>query len=256
MRTHRNLEVATVLVAGALLLILPACAGKGPVEPEDPWRGTNQGMFDFNQGLDGYVVEPIADAWDWVLPDLLQVGVTNFFDNLDMPMILANDLLQGDASGALNDLNRFLINSTVGLLGLIDVASDVGIPKNDEDFGQTLGVWGVGSGPYLQLPLLGPSTVRDTLALPIDYFSRPHTWFMPFLASLSLGAVDAVNTRARFDDEIQEAQDIALNYYVFIREAYLQNREKRVRDGRSAPNEDIYELDYDLLDEEDASDAE
>ncbi|MDJ0786720.1 MAG: VacJ family lipoprotein [Myxococcota bacterium] len=231
-------------------LLLPACAGTGTPEPQDPWRGTNQGMFAVNNGVDDYVLGPVARGWGFVAPDLVEKGVSNFFANLDMPMIFANNLLQGDFSGALDDLNRFLVNTTVGIAGLIDVASDIGIDKNDEDFGQTLGVWGVGTGPYLQLPLLGPSTVRDTVALPVDFLSRPHTWFLPLAATASMGAVDAVNTRHEFDDEIREAKETSIDYYIFVREAYLQNRERRVRDGVSLPNEDIYDLDYDLDDEE------
>jgi phospholipid-binding lipoprotein MlaA len=225
---------------------LAGCAGeRGP----DPWVGANRPVFGFNEGVDRYVLEPAASGWDWALPQFAQDGVANFFDNLSMPVVLLNDLLQAKPVAAGEDAARFVVNSTAGLLGLVDVASRLGLPENDEDFGQTLGRWGVPAGPYVVLPVLGPSTVRDALALPVDALSHPHVWFVPTVATAGAGVVNAVNTRAAYLEEIRENRRTAIDYYVFVRNAWLQNREEKVRDGAAEPGaedeDDLYYLDED-----------
>jgi phospholipid-binding lipoprotein MlaA len=230
-----------LLAAG---LGLAGCAGpSGP----DPWVGVNRPVFGFNEGVDRFVLEPVATGWDFVLPQFAQDGVANFFDNLSMPVVFLNDVLQAKPVAAGQDVARFLVNTTAGVVGLVDVASRIGLPENDEDFGQTLGRWGVPPGPYVVLPLLGPSTVRDTLALPIDTFSQPAVWFVPTAVSVGAGTVNVVNTRAAFLEEIRENRRTALDYYVFVRNAWLQNRAKKVRDGAVEPgaedDDDLYYLD-------------
>ena len=150
----RNFAIWGALVT--LAFALPAAAD----EDEDPWRGLNEGTHAFNEGVDRFVLEPVAKGYDFVVPEILQDGVGNFFDNLLVPRTVLNDLLQGDVRVATRHAGRFLVNTTLGVVGLIDVASGMGIEHDPEDFGQTLGRWGVSPGPYLVLPLLGPSTVQ------------------------------------------------------------------------------------------------
>ena len=134
----------------------------------DPFESVNRAVFTFNENADEYVIKPVAEAYQFVLPDFVRTGVTNFFSNIGDVFVAVNNLLQGKPGNAANDIGRFLVNSTIGILGLFDVATDAGLEKNKEDFGQTLGVWGVPSGPYVVLPLFGPSSVRDTAGLALD----------------------------------------------------------------------------------------
>jgi phospholipid-binding lipoprotein MlaA len=221
------------------LLLGAGCAGSGG---PDPWQGANRRIFAFNEGVDRFVLEPVATGWDFVLPELAQRGIRNFFGNLDMPVVFLNDLLQAKPVAAGQDLARFLVNSTLGLAGFVDVASRLRIPENDEDFGQTLGSWGTPSGPYVVLPLLGPSTVRDALSRPIDGLTAPWWYFVPLFVTVSVTGVEIVNLRAFYLEEIRESRELAFDYYVFVRDAYLQNRERRVRDARPRGDEERDDL--------------
>ena len=138
---------------------------------EDPWQGFNRSMFEFNEGVDKYVAKPVAQGYQAITPQFIDTGITNFFSNLEDALIIVNDIFQLKPLQALSDTSRFLINSTVGLFGFFDVASHLGLEKHNEDLGQTLGYWGVGSGPYVMLPLLGPSNVRDGFGLAGDTLS-------------------------------------------------------------------------------------
>lgn len=239
----RRVGLLLLLVAG-----LAGCATTG----EDPWEGPNRAVFGFNEGVDRYVLEPVAIGWDFLLPQRAQWGVSNFFDNLRMPLVFVNDLLQLKPVAAAQDVGRFVVNTTLGVVGLVDVASRLDIPANDEDFGQTLGRYGVPPGPYVVLPLLGPSTVRDTFGLAADGASRPEAWLVEGLVLAGARVVEVVNTRSRLIEEFRENRRTAFDYYVFVRNAYLSNRERKVRDGETAPGEtqdDLYELDDDLYEE-------
>ncbi len=164
--------VRTIAIWSAVLawgLAAPALAD----DDSDPWRRLNEGTHAFNETVDRFALEPLAKGYDFVVPELVQGGVGNFFENLLVPRTVLNDLLQGKVASAFRHTGRFLVNTTVGLGGLIDVADETGMEHDPEDFGQTLGRWGVGAGPYLVLPLLGPSSVRDTFALPLDYAANP-----------------------------------------------------------------------------------
>ena len=197
---------------------------------DDPLEPVNRVTYAFNDFLDRYLVKPVAKTYEKVLPDYVEDGVSNFFDNLGEPLNIVNALLQGKVGDAGSDSLRLLVNSTVGILGLIDIGSRIGLEKHDEDFGQTLGKWGVGSGPYLVLPFLGPSTVRDTFArLPDSYLSYTreidHDRTM-----LETFALEVVNVRAGL---FEREKLLAGDRYTFIRDAYLQNREFKVTDGNS-----------------------
>ena len=218
-------------------LTLGACASaSGP----DPWRATNEKVFRFNEGLDKLLLEPVAEGYDVVAPNLFQQMIGNFFENLTVPRTFLNDLLQGKPLAATQDLGRLLVNTVAGVGGLVDAASEMGIPRHEEDFGQTFGRWGAGPGPYVVLPGAGPNSVRDTLAAPLDIASNPTTWVNVF----GLSIVRVVNTRAQYLEEIDQARKDALDYYVFVRDAYLGSRERAVRDGAAAPIEDdLYDVD-------------
>lgn len=217
----------------AALAVLFGCASS-----PDPWEGMNRGTFWFNERVDRAVLEPVATGWDWLLPERVQKSVSNFFDNLFLPIVFVNDLLQAKPVAAGQDLGRFVVNTTAGVAGFFDVASRIGIPENDEDFGQTFGRWGCPPGPYLVLPFLGPSSVRDGVGYALD---RAPNYFVPLVVSAGLLVVDTVNTRASLLEEIRQDREESLDFYLFVRNAWLENRAHRVRDEAPAErDEDLY----------------
>jgi phospholipid-binding lipoprotein MlaA len=235
--------------AAALLLPLVACAT--PSEP-DPLERSNRAVFAFNEGVDRYVLEPVATGWDVVVPEWVQDRLSDFFDHLDMPRVLLNDLLQLKGEAAAYDVVRVITNTVFGFGGFYDVASREGVPENDEDFGQTLGYWGTPAGAYLVVPFLGPSTVRDLPASAVDAYSGvPYGWFVPLVTTVVTGVVsttvEVVNLRARYLEEVRQDRREAFDYYVFIRSAYLQNRSKKVSDAtdleEQESEEDLYYFD-------------
>lgn len=195
---------------------------------DDPWEGFNRTMFTFNDTLDTYALKPLAQGYRTVTPDFLERGISNVFDNVGEVRNLSNNLLQGKLHAAGVDTARLLFNSTFGLLGFFDVASKMGLQRNDEDFGQTLGVWGLGSGPYLVLPFLGPGTVRDSVARWPDSYNGLYTHIDYVRTRNQILAVDVLDGRASFLDAERLIQG---DKYTFLRNVYLQNREFKVRDG-------------------------
>lgn len=251
-----------ILILVSILLFANGCAT--PKRP-DPWEPLNRSVFKFNETLDVYAIEPVATAWDFVVPHVVQESIDHFFTNLNMPIVFANDLLQAKPAAAGWDVVRFVFNSTFGLAGFIDVATIVEIPENDEDFGQTLGVWGVPAGPYFVIPILGPSSVRDTGGLIVDTAASSFGYFTPFWtevaglngletfgASVGFKAFELMNLRALFLEEIAASRADAFDYYVFVRNFYLQLRRAKVLDQPEATNneDDLYFSD-DYDDEED-----
>ena len=211
---------------------LSACATSP--NPKDPYEGFNRAVFKFNDTLDKAALKPVATVYKKVLPSFVQTGVGNFFANLGDVWTAANNLLQGKGADGMSDVTRVAVNSTVGIVGLIDVASKAGLPKHNEDFGQTLGTWGLNSGPYLMLPLLGPSTVRDTAALPLDFLGDPWHYKRPVYLR-NIGSVTRViDKRAALLDASNLMEDAALDRYEFVRDGFLQQRESRIHDGESA----------------------
>jgi phospholipid-binding lipoprotein MlaA len=190
----------------------------------DPIESINRKIFWFNDNLDVYVLEPVAKGWHWVLPDRVETSVTNFFYNLRFPIHTLNDLLQGKFKDAGIDVGRFLVNTTVGVAGFFDPATGWGLPLHWEDFGQTLGWWGVGPGPYVVLPILGPSDLRDGGGLIVDSAASVTPFFVDTYILLGARAVEIVNTRALYLEEVRKAKESAFDYYVFVRNAYLQRR--------------------------------
>jgi phospholipid-binding lipoprotein MlaA len=193
-------------------------------EEYDPWEPFNEWTFAFNYRLDRYVLKPVATAWAKVLPEPVRRSLGNGFSNLDGPRRLVNNLLQLKGRGAGRELSRFLLNSTVGIAGLFDVGKAVGIEGSDEDTGQTLGVYGVGPGPYLVLPFLPPLTVRDGIGYGIDSLESPFSYFFPFYANLGITVANRVNQRAENLEFFQDAEETALDLYSAVRNGYLQRR--------------------------------
>jgi len=217
---------AALLLAGALA----GCATSGD-NPRDPLEPFNRAVFEFNDAIDGAVLKPVAKGYRAVLPGFVRSGVSNFFSNVEDVWIFINDLLQGKFQRGLDDFGRVFFNSTFGIAGVFDFASDVGMQKHNEDFGQTLGWWGVGSGPYLVLPFLGPSSVRDGSAFLVDT-QADLVWRIGdvSLRNTAVG-VRVVGRRAELLDATSIIEQAALDKYTFVREASLQRRRNLVYDG-------------------------
>ena len=190
-------------------------------------------MHTFNNAVDRGIARPLATAYTHVVPRFARTGVSNFFGNLGDAWTAINQLLQGNGQAGMSDLSRFALNSTLGIAGLFDIASEAGLQKHKEDFGQTLGVWGVESGPYLVLPLLGPSTVRDTAALPVDAWGNPMSAINDIPVRNSLYVLRLVDTRARLLNASDTLDSVALDRYSLTRDVYLNlRRGKSGDDGR------------------------
>ena len=205
-------------------------AAVGHAREYDPLERVNRGVFWFNDQLDVFLLEPIAKGWDFALPDRLQGAIRDVFDNARFPIDFVNGLLQGKPRDAGTTLARFLLNTTVGMAGLFDVAGVAGMPGRKEDFGQTLGVWGVGNGPYLVLPLLGPSTLRDACGQAVDSPMRVWPFFAGTVPSLVISSTEVVNWRSLHIDQIRDLKKDAFDYYTLVRNAYIQNRKAEVLD--------------------------
>ena len=230
----------------AATLVVPSFGRAEEGADYDLWQKMNRGIFWFNDRADVYVLEPVAKGWDIVMPERAETGISNFFANLRFPVVMANNLLQGKPGAAAIDVGRFMVNSTFGIAGLFDPATIWGLQRHNEDFGQTLGVWGVPPGPYLVLPLLGPSNPRDTAGIPVDYVLSVTPLFLNSYWWTGAGIVNIVNTRAQYLDEVRNAKEASLDYYVFARNAYYQRRAALVKaqkeESGNAPTDDLYDL--------------
>ncbi|WP_088706919.1 VacJ family lipoprotein [Noviherbaspirillum denitrificans] len=221
----------------AAALTLGGCAS---THPQDPFENFNRAMFQFNDTLDQAALKPAAQAYK-TLPDFVQTGVGNFFGNLEDGWTAVNNLLQGKIADGFSDIMRFTFNTTFGLGGLLDIASEAGLPKHKEDFGQTLGRWGVRSGPYVVLPFLGSSTVRDVAVLPLDIEGDPWHNVRPVHVRNPGSVLRIVDQRAVVLDASNLLEEAALDRYEFVRDAYLQRRQSKVYDGD--PPSSSYEFD-------------
>ena len=241
--------LAAVLISACALGTVNAHAESE--EPYDPIEPVNRAIFDFNDGLDEYVLEPVARGYRDYVPDLVQTGVGNFFDNLRYPSYLVSDIFQGKFGQVVDHTTRFLINSTVGVGGLFDFATDWGYPVHDEDFGIALAYNGVPAGPYLVLPILGPSNVRDGFGRIVDAFLDPIGWVgytslssgtKVAIASTALG-VKLVHTRAGLLQAVETAKESSVDYYLFVQGAYYQHRHGIMTDGK---DDEVYDETGDL----------
>lgn len=249
--TARN--VLRALAPAVLVSVLAGCAGTPQTTPQrayDPLEGANREVYGFNEGLDRYVLAPAARGWTAITNEPVRRGVDNFFDNLAYPGIMLNDLLQGKIGYAFADTARFVFNTTLGLAGFLDPASRMGLPDRTEDFGQTLGTYGVDSGAYLVIPGLGPSSTRDVTRYPVAYYTNVLTYTA--LNTVTLGGLTAlnfVNTRAQLEGAVRLRNEAALDPYAFTRSSYLQYRRNLVYDGNPPEKEDPYGDLFDELDQ-------
>ena len=255
-RSIKMQYVFSGMLIGAALT-LGGCATTGDVESQtvaskaDPYENFNRKIFGFNDKVDNYVAEPISSAYKWITPQFMQTGVFNFFNNLKNVNVVINDVLQAKFSQSAEDTGRFAINSTVGLAGLFDVAKHVGLEQNEEDFDQTLAVWGVPSGSYLVLPLLGPSTTRGIPGAAFDTAANPTSYIGMPVQLLSM-----LNARASAEGALKFIDEAALDPYVFTRESFLQWRNNLATDGKSEASLDVDGLEDDLLDGDKATASE
>ena len=229
---------AGCVAAGLIAFASPAMADD---TPGDPLEGFNRAMFAVNEGIDMVAMKPIAQAYDYAVPLPAKAGVGNFFGNIADLRNVLNNALQGKLGDAGNDLGRLLINSTVGIFGLFDVASEIGLERHDEDFGQTLAVWGWDNSDYLFWPFLGPRTVRDTAGWVVDVYTDP-TWYTlnkSVAVRNSLVALPFVDVRASLLPSDKVVEEAALDKYAFVRDAYLQSRRNQIFDGRPPRLQDV-----------------
>lgn len=221
----------------ALLALAAAMTGCANMAQKDPYEQYNRNVFEFNDAIDRNALKPAATVYKQVLPSFVQTGVNNFFGNLADVWSSANNLMQGKGEAGMSDLTRVMLNSTMGLGGLLDIASEAGLKKHNEDFGQTLGYWGMPSGPYLMLPLLGPSTLRDTAALPLDIAADPWGTGVSNGVQAAGTVLRVVDQRAVLLDATNLMEEAALDRYEFIRDGFLQSRKNKVFDGETSRKE-------------------
>ena len=229
---------AGCVAAGLIAFASPTMADE---TPGDPLEGFNRAMFAVNEGIDMVAMKPIAQAYDYAVPLPAKAGVGNFFGNIADLRNVLNNALQGKLGDAGNDLGRLLINSTVGIFGLFDVASEIGLERHDEDFGQTLAVWGWDNSDYLFWPFLGPRTVRDTGGWVVDVYTDP-TWYTlnkSVAVRNSLVALPFVDVRASLLPSDKVVEEAALDKYAYVRDAYLQSRRNQIFDGRPPRLQDV-----------------
>jgi phospholipid-binding lipoprotein MlaA len=224
------------------LMLLGGCASTN--NPRDPLEPFNRAIYQVNDSLDKVVMKPVATVYKTVLPQFVRTGVTNFFNNLYDILTALNNLLQGKIADAASDVGRIALNTTVGIAGLIDVGTEVGLEKHKEDFGQTLGRWGIADGPYLQIPFFGPSSFRDGVGLFVDVKLDPIRWiWRDHIATRNwIWGLHIVNLRANLLDSTKILEEAALDPYEFQRDAYLQRRRNLVYDGNPPPEKDLEDI--------------
>lgn len=233
-KTIRRIAALALAVA-----VLPGCATQPPPEDKealaeyeqtnDPFEPTNRAIFEFNQALDRALIKPAAQGYRAAIPEWGRNRIDDFLDNMNAPVIFLNDVLQGEFGRAVETVGRFVMNSTFGVLGIMDVAEHAGIKPHSEDFGQTLAVWGVPEGPYVMLPLLGPTNPRDGIGMGVDSVADPIGWYAPTWADITRTVVSGIGTREEYLDVLDEVERSSLDYYASIRSMYRQNRVKQIK---------------------------
>ena len=216
-------------------------------DPRDPWEDWNRGAQNFNDRLDDYLFKPVGTGYKFVTPGVVDKGVTNFYSNVSDIGVMANDLLQFKLLQTSQDFGRILVNSTVGLAGFVDVASKMHLPKHDEDFDQTLGKWGIPSGPYLVLPFIGPGSPRGVVGYAGDIFSNPINYITPMAWPYGSGTLRIIDMRADLMSASKIVDEASVDRYQFIRNAYQQQRAYLINDGNPPLDEELErQMDLDL----------
>jgi phospholipid-binding lipoprotein MlaA len=216
------------LLAG--VIGLSGCASTGAPR-NDPWEGMNRAVFSFNEAVDRAVLKPVATGYQKVVPEFARTAIDNVFGNIGDAWSAVNHLLQAKPQQALEMGLRFSVNTVFGFGGVLDIATEAGLERRSEDFGQTLGRWGVGAGPYVVLPLLGPSTLRDTAGLPLDFQAQPAAFFNEPRDRYSIATLQIISTRAKLLSASQQLDNLALDKYSLLRDAFLARRRNQVYDG-------------------------
>ena len=244
-RIKYSLNKVNVIFSVIISLIFLFTSADIRAEDNDPLEPINRAIFEFNEVVDENIFKPVAEGYKYITPDPVETGVSNFLSNIGEISTIANDVLQLKFGQAGHDTARFVLNSTLGIFGVFDVATPLGLTKNKEDFGQTLGFWGIPNGPYLVLPFLGPSSFRDGPSLIVDYQMSPVEQ-LHHEERQGLQAIDAVDARAKLLRATKILDAAAKDKYIFIRESYLQRRESLVRDGENTEEFeiDVQEVDY------------
>ena len=227
--------ISRTVVFLILYLLLGGCATTGSGDPRDPFEGFNRGVYSFNQAMDTAVFDPLGKVYQAIPPDIVDKGVTNFFSNLNDIAVVVNDILQFKINQALSDTTRFIFNSTIGLLGFFDVSSHIDLPKHNEDFGQTLATWGIGSGPFLMVPFFGPATIRDATGFVVDRgVLSPIFYIDDDALQASLLSLNYIDFKADLLSAKKLVSDAALDEYEFIKNAYFDKRENLINDRDTA----------------------
>ena len=243
---HKPNSPVSLLAVLLAVALLTGCAGTQTIDGEvnpDPYEENNRSFYKFNDALDRHIMTPVAKKYVNVTPEPVRDGIANFFDNLEYLNVILHSFLQGKLGQGINDLTRFVVNSTLGLGGLIDVATDMGLEEHDEDLGQTLAVWGVKPGAYLYIPFLGPYTARNSPDVASSYFTNPFT-YIATLYLLPVSVLNMVNDRANLLEASEFVNEASIDPYSFTREAYLQQRRYLIHDGNppSEGYDDIFDL--------------
>jgi len=231
-KTMKN-RLLTIIIALLFVSLVSGCAStqtKGAESNNDTLEPINRVSFDFNETLDKYIMKPIAEPYAKYTPEIYRSGITNFFNNLSYLNVVLHSFLQGKFGQGLSDATRFVVNSTIGIGGLNDIATPMGLAKHNEDFGQTLAVWGVGQGSYLVVPLNGPDTVRNAPDIVTSTLLNPF-WYISSAILWPVAALDLINTRANLLEATNIRDEAAIESYTFTREAYLQQRNYLIYDG-------------------------
>lgn len=233
----KNKFVSTikVLTVFSCLLFLSACATTNALDERDPWEAFNRGVFTFNETMDGFVFEPVGKVYDFITPAPIDDGISNFFDNIAMLPVIANDILQFKFTQMVNDFVRFFLNSTLGLFGFFDIAGDANLHSSGEDFGQTLAHWGMGPGPYLVVPFFGPATVRDAAGFAIDRgLISPIAHIDDDLTRAGLLTLNYVDFKSDILSTTSLIGEASLDKYDFIKNAYFEKRDSQINNGEFA----------------------
>ena len=230
-----------------VLILLSGCSYQNELinDPIDPLENSNRSIYTFNENLDEALLEPAADGYDYITPNFLQKGFNNFFDNINYPVTIINQVLQGNIEESLQDTLRFTINSSIGILGLFDPASRMGLTEHDEDFGQTLAVWGVKEGPYLMLPFFGPKTLRSLTGDLADVLFNPLLNIDDTNLKIKTNLISILQDRSDLST-LEEELDNSFDPYQYIKDSYIQNRKYKIYNGNIT--EDDLEIDIDFDD--------
>lgn len=226
---NQFLTTLKIFLLASSMLLLSACATTGALDERDPWEGFNRGVYSFNETMDDFVFNPVGQVYDFITPDVIDNGVSNFFSNIAQLSVIANDILQLEFEQAVNDTVRFFLNSTLGLFGFFDIASDANLPSSKEDFGQTLAHWGVGSGPYLVVPFFGPASVRDAVGIAVDRTAfSPIAYLDDDLTRAGLLTLNYVDFKSDILSAVNLIGDASLDEYDFIKNAFFEKRDSQI----------------------------